>query len=204
MKQEEKYKKDSQYVDVPPAKFWSPCSQTSIQLSLPDRLTQKCSLFSSLLADCGIGKFSIAYAAISESTCATCPKGSYTDTEGTVSCLSCPAGRFNTDDATSPSLHDSLSTCSICTAGKINDDPATDPALHYSCQACPPGKKNDKDDTSYSDHDEAGDCQSCSPGRYSNDDDGATMCLNCPLGKSSGVGAFVCTGCPSGYECSGK
>ncbi|GMH69349.1 hypothetical protein TrRE_jg2541, partial [Triparma retinervis] len=27
------------------------------------------------------------------------------------------------------------------------------------------------------------------------------MCLNCDTGKVSSIGASVCSGCPSGYEC---
>ncbi|GMI44759.1 hypothetical protein TrCOL_g12018 [Triparma columacea] len=109
--------------------------------------------------DCPIGTFSTTSGASSSTTCVTCPQGSFTSMPSSTVCSTCPAGRFNDDLATSPSLHDSLSSCPVCPAGKINTDPATSRYLHITCDACPRGKKNEYDGTDPIKHNSPDDCE---------------------------------------------
>ncbi|GMH88080.1 hypothetical protein TL16_g11053, partial [Triparma laevis f. inornata] len=123
-------------------------------------------------ADCSAGGYSSA-----GSQCTVCPSGKYSGSAGSASCAVCPSGTYLSDQATSPSLHNSVSSCRACSAGKKLSDNGSD--------------------ASYHDHPD--DCVACTPGSYAGS--GAPSCTECEAGKSSPAGASACSTCPSGYVC---
>ncbi|GMH50067.1 hypothetical protein TrRE_jg13386, partial [Triparma retinervis] len=118
---------------------------------------------------CAAGRYLINPATAEESSaCAICPQGSYADNEATVSCTTCPAGRFNADNSSSPDLHSSISgiaatTCDWCDIGKFASG-----TNNTVCTYC-----DDKDvlkgsTTKYTGSNSSSACE-CEAGEYKND-----------------------------------
>ncbi|GMH69242.1 hypothetical protein TrST_g1107 [Triparma strigata] len=152
--------------------------------------------------DCEAGKFA---AEQGSATCSICPFGTYYSSV-TTPCISCPSGKYITDDATDISLHVSVDSCVDCDAGKSSNPPAsscpiTCPIGTHSppgspCLDCEAGKFNENVQQES--------CTNCGTGRYSlSATAGATVesvCRNCEAGKASSeeVRTTPCPACVEG------
>ena len=128
--------------------------------------------------------------------CIGCSEGTYSSTQGSLTCTQCPAGTYSLEY-----MATSNTVCTPCLAGTYSDAGAT------SCTPCPVN--------TYSNTAGSGSCTQCSPGFFNNDP-GSTECIGCdarsflnqnqwgswceycPTGTYSEYGSTSCTPCPAG------
>lgn len=133
------------------------------------------------------------YLSPSSGTCTPCPVGTYQPNYGTNGCIPCSPGFISTNTAST--------TCSSCKTGLTSNlyhTACVCPAGYEldrdsnSCKICPPGSASiASEDSSY--------CSYCPPNSYQ-PSAGATSCLDCPEGSSSGPEATDCLTCPEGQS----
>ena len=129
--------------------------------------------------------------------CIGCSEGTYSSTQGSLTCTQCPAGTYSLKY-----MATSNTVCTPCLAGTYSNAGAT------SCTPCPVN--------TYSNTAGSGSCTQCSPGFFNNDpgstectgacDPGqylfqnqwGSFCLECPRGSISKYASTSCTLCPAG------
>ena len=67
--------------------------------------------------------------------CSVCPAGRIAEATGSTNCTACQQGRYLSDDAISPTLHDSASDCTGCEVGT-----ATSSEGQMQCEICGAGR----------------------------------------------------------------
>ncbi|GMH88338.1 hypothetical protein TrST_g13960 [Triparma strigata] len=102
---------------------------------------------SSSCISCAKGKFAETEASV---LCEVCPSGRFTSTITTTICTGCAVGKYLSDDRTDAALHDSQNDCISCTAGKFSKEGAStctacgdeksSPTASGVCSKCPKGK----------------------------------------------------------------
>jgi hypothetical protein len=97
--------------------------------------------------------------------CVLCSDGTYSDTSGSTSCISC-ARASGPENSISASLILSLCTAGICLEGAT------------SCPTCARGHYDH-------DADEASPCIPCPADTYQDEPAGAADCIACPMGRVS-------------------
>lgn len=125
-----------------------------------------------------------------------CSPGTYSNSEGLISCLLCPAGYFSSGSGST--------ACSVCevstySATKGSSACAACPAGTYgaatglsACTSCPAGTYGPGAGSVSAEV-----CLGCSPGTYSAA--GSGNCTSCPPGTySTQANATECIGCPEG------
>ena len=108
-----------------------------------------------------------------------------------ISCVGCPAGKFNDQYKYKKNEAES---CKNCTIGKYASNSST-----KTCKQCPSGTKNGKISGASNLHKA---CVSCEAGKYT-DEPGKKTCQNCDVGKhgitvGASSEAVACKDCSSG------
>eukprot|EP00939_MAST-03C_sp_MAST-3C-sp1_P000673 g673.t1 len=126
------------------------------------------------------------FAALPASTsCSECRAGTQSiERVGSSSCVGCPAGRYAAENGSA-----SCAPCSLGTFAPVNAS---------FCVACPPGKEAIFESGGGAVCEDLaagffGLGEMCTENQYSTG--GATVCDECPRGKTSGAGASTCTDC---------
>lgn len=123
--------------------------------------------------------------------CASCPPGTFQPDSGATGCIPCPKGFVAPKKG--------AASCTPCENVEASNRDRTacycvrGYEFNYyrgKCKMCPPGTYNVHDPYySY--------CETCPPGFYQ-PNKGATECLQCPAGSTSGYNAKECVNCPDG------
>ena len=146
--------------------------------------------------------------------CDVCGVGEYTSAPFQAVCTGCPAGRYNTRDASDSSDHNALHDCLPCPRGNYSTSVGAAscmncPAGFYTlggnqtCVRCPAGYACDGNGDSLpcppGTYSQAGasDCSSCDRGKFTAEQ-GEASCDNCPAGTFSRRCSITCTDCDAG------
>ena len=81
------------------------------------------------------GKYKEVEVSGMDQPCSVCPAGRIAEATGSTNCTACQQGRYLSDDAISPTLHDSASDCTGCEVGT-----ATSSEGQTQCEICGAGR----------------------------------------------------------------
>ena len=184
------------------------CSAGKYGLDTRDGVAPACS-------SCQEGKFRSGVGVENDDySCKSCPAGFRQPSTGSVFCLPCIPGRFNTQqEQTACDACDSnyfaseinQTSCQRCEAGEFTNDRTAS----ANCQPCPAGKAGEgcvdcSKGTYRGNTDPATACLQCDPGLAAADE-GQPFCLDCDAGKfAASSGQIECIDCPSGYHAKEK
>ena len=161
---------------------------------------------------CEVGKYSTAYAAVSNLTCSSCYQGATTLKRGANSSdlCTCQSGWYRSQSGyclqCSPGNYKSSigpQVCLPCEEGKYQEYPGS-----TSCTACPPNSfsfilENDDKSSCYCNAGyeySEGECVGCDVGMYKDSFSNTELCLQCPSGTytvhTNSTSAENCVTCP--------
>jgi hypothetical protein len=149
-----------------------------------------------------------------ETTCGQCPKGWYSDSQGSPECVKCSNGKFQnqleqTGCTACPfgQVGTGLGkqSCAACAPGQHSVDPGVVGFGATECSACASGKvpsnsKHGCDDCGVGKYRDPATfiCETCSVGTYSATTATESACPGCPVGRYGPNPVEPCEYCPSG------
>jgi hypothetical protein len=171
-----------------------PCTKCPLGTTSASGATEceTCPLGSTLVAGATICTVCPAGSYINNGVCTLCPRGYFSDVDGSYECIPCSPGTFS-------NLTGRTTECQPCFPGQVSNSGST------LCTDCLPGTYSNSESTScspclpgtYSKSQKATSCSPCLPGTYSNSEK-TTLCSQCFPGTFSNPGSSSCTECSPG------